>query len=316
MLSTDPDEYPSTNFAPQGAITSLNAAWAVDYSKVDPDYAMTVVGGTIWSSINGGSTWTQKAASPGGLAGALAVQSSTSAMWVPLNNVSPKYSTDGGANWTDSTFGGSALTTGWSFSSFLIRHIVCADLVNSTDYYAFNQTNGVYKSTDGGATFTLVHNMTGLIPDSGVGCNLAAVPNNAGHLFLAFGYLNGPGSTESRLVRSSDGGVNWTTVTSTYNVWNVALGKAGSGKTYPAVYISGYVDGDSTPGIFRCDDATTNAAGALTWTRLTSAPDGKLDAPHSLAASLDTYGLAYVGFGASGAAYSVPGMLRFSLSLT
>jgi hypothetical protein len=302
MLSSDPEEYPATNFAPAGAVTALHHCWAIDYAKNDPTFIMAVVTGVIYTSANGGATWTVAAASPGGLAGALAVWSTTNAVWIPLNDTSPKYTTNGGVNWTNCTFDGGSLTTGWSFDRFLVRHLLCVDAAGH--YFAFNQTNGVYKSTDGGATFVLVHNTTGLLTDSGVGLTLRAVPGNAGHLFLAFGAISGPASSERRMVRSSDGGVTWSEISSTWNVWMVALGMTKPGSSYPTIFIAGEVEEDGTAGIWRCTDATTDPEGELTWTLLTDAPADILDAPHSLAASLDTYGRAYVGFGASGAAYN------------
>ena len=54
--------------------------------------------------------------------------------------------------------------TGWGFSQWIDRKIVAADRVNIGTFYAYNygptaapSAAGVYKSTDGGLTWTQVH---------------------------------------------------------------------------------------------------------------------------------------------------------------
>ena len=58
--------------------------------------------------------------------------------------------------------------------------------------------------------------------------------------------------------------------------------------------------GDAKYGIFRSTDA------GKTWGRISYYPAGNYNSPSSLAASWDTFGLVYVTFGGSGAAWGRP----------
>ena len=141
-----------------------------------------------------------------------------------------------------------------------------------------------------------------------VSVRLAIVPGNAGHLFYVLGAFPGgthpdPVDGRSALKRSCDGGTTWSYVASTQEAWSLALWKARAGNTYPAIYFSGYVNGNNTPGVFRSDDATTNCASALTWTRLSSAPNGTLDLPNAMAASWEVYGKVFLGMSSTGYIY-------------
>ncbi len=100
--------------------------------------------------------------------------------------------------------------------------------------------------------------------------------------------------------RSVDGGTTWIPVTSTREVRTIALGRGSPGRTYPAIYISGFVNTTTPYGVFRSIDATSSGADALTWTRLTSAPAGSIDAVYTISASQEAYGNIYLGLRTSG----------------
>ena len=300
----NPTTYPAVN-GPSG---DFQHGWAVDYAKSNPSHVFGLAGGYVFYSTDGGSTWAKITTRPPGFAfgGAIAAQTAANIVWFPANQGTPGYTNDGGKTWNSSLFSGSLLSNGWAFSVYLNRHILAADLVNGNTYYAYNYDakgghNGIWRSTDGGDNWTRI--FTGnLEKNANTDTVLAAVPDHAGHLFFAPGAYYGQKNNDP-LTRSCDAGSSWTIVDSTYQALQVALGKGKPGSNYPAIYMTGYLNGDPTPGVFRSDDADTNCSHPLTWTRLTTAPAGSLDAIKTIAASQDAYGTIYIGFGASGYVY-------------
>jgi hypothetical protein len=59
-------------------------------------------------------------------------------------------------------------------------------------------------------------------------------------------------TTKTELARSSDSGKSFQTLSNVEEAHGVGFGKAAEGKTYPAIYLSGKVDG--VIGFFRSDD--------------------------------------------------------------
>jgi xyloglucan-specific exo-beta-1,4-glucanase len=121
---------------------------------------------------------------------------------------------------------------------------LAADRTNATTIYA---TNGgtLYRSVDTGGNFTAVNSFTG----SGVP---RAVFGVAGEVWVATG--NG-------LFRFTNGGSTAATIANVSSANSVGFGKAASGQTHPAVYLTGNVGG--TYGFYRCDDGT-----GATWMRI------------------------------------------------
>jgi hypothetical protein len=97
-------------------------------------------------------------------------------------------------------------------------------------------------STDGGVSFAP---RGGEIPAGFNG--LWAAPHGSGNL-----WLTGP----EGLMRSTDGGMNWTKINSVAGSETVGFGKGAPGATYEAIYLVGTVGG--TRGIFRSDDMGAN----------------------------------------------------------
>lgn len=219
----------------------------------------------------------------------------------------PVYSTNRGASWNRVTLPGynpANETPGFygRYAQYSLRQIVAADRVLPSTFYIVTRNRitangitlgpsaGVWRSTDGGATWT--QRFSGDIGDyADQRARFSAVPGQAGHLFWASGSLGA--SARPALRRSTDGGATWSNVPNVTAVAAFGFGAAQPGASYPAIYIAGRV-GDLY-GIWRSSD---NAA---SWTQLGDYPTGILDSVNSIDADKSIYGRVYVGFRGAGA---------------
>jgi hypothetical protein len=79
-------------------------------------------------------------------------------------------------------------------------------------------------------------------------------------------------------------------------VWTFGFGRAAPEKSYPAIYIFGWVGG--VVGIWRSDDD------AVSWIRISDGfPLASFDQIVAMEGDANTYGTVYVGFQGSGFAY-------------
>lgn len=302
---TNPDAFPGTH-GPNNK-NPIIMGWSGDYAPDNANLIVAMI--NYWGkdqsgySTDGGATWTQFGSVPpevgasGKIGGAIAAGSSNNFVWVSNNNGNVWYSNDKGSSWNQSSIPGVPTTgeTGWGWAYYLSRQILVADKVNLGTFYIYNYlVPGLYRSTNGGATFTKVY--TGEIaPFSTFNAKLYSVPGKAGHLFFTSGNLDGANPGQSSLMRSTDGGQTWTAVPNVLECYACGFGMAASGASYPAIYIAGYVNGRW--GIWRSDD---NAA---TWISLGVNPLGNADLVKTIAGDMATYGKVYIGFGGSGAVY-------------
>ena len=137
-------------------------------------------------------------------------------------------STDAGANWTASENGlpGLPPLVGDCFTSQIAVPLVIDPATPTTLYlglsvsYSFDSScplpaieNGIFKSTDGGASW--VHSSNGLPRIGGPGTSqwsslaLAIAPSQPQTLYASAYHYDANGSMHSRIFRSTDGGANW-----------------------------------------------------------------------------------------------------------
>jgi hypothetical protein len=179
----------------------------------------------------------------------------------------------------------------------LKRHIVAADRVTAETFYIYNDLKGLYRSIDGGASWTLVHSGE-IAPFSGFNAQLRSVPGQAGHLFFTSGPQGNPENRHpaaSRLMRSTNGGATWTAVPNVLEVRAIGFGAALT--NYPSIFIAGWVKG--IYGIWRSDD------NARSWIQIGNFPLGSLDNVTAIDGDKNIFGTAYVGFSGSGYAYGL-----------
>jgi hypothetical protein len=98
------------------------------------------------------------------------------------------------------------------------------------------------------------------------------------------------GAAQHGLYHTADGGSSFTKSPAFTYAWQLALGKAASGQSYPAIYVYGLLAGDPQWGIFQSVD------GGNTFNRVSYYPYGIFDVPYDMAASWDVFGTVYVGF--------------------
>jgi hypothetical protein len=299
----NPDVYPSTH-GPDNQ-NAIVAGWALDWASSNPAF---VAGIFNWGAVeksgfsgDGGQTWHAFAKFPAtyGIGGSIAAASSTNMVWAPENNSVPYYTKDGGATWMVANAPAAPISgeTGWGFAYYLNRHIAAADRVTVGTFYLYNYLKGLYRSTDSGATWTLVHSGE-ITPWSSYNAELKAVPGRTGHLFFTGGPQGGGGSSHPAsepFMRSTDGGVTWTAVPNVLEVWAFGFGAPAASGGYPSIYIVGWTNNQY--GIWRSDDQ------GQTWALLCTWPLGSLDGIKTISGDMNTYGTAYVGFSGSGYAY-------------
>ena len=313
-----PELYPFTH-GPDRDVP-IRHAWSVDYAAGEPSFVAYIANGGATDrsgfSNDGGRSWSAFASNspslaPGNLGGTIAVSTRSNIVWAPANNGRPFFTLDGGKSWRLAQFPADLPTSGelgWSFSFYQNRHVFAADRVQPNTFYAYNygpssapSAAGTYRSGDGGATWSKVSAGFGVPGGMGTSARLASVPGQAGHLFFVIGTtgLQAPHPYDAPMKRSHDGGRSWHDVKQTQEIWAIGFGKAAKGKTYPAIYIAGYANGDREPAIYRSiDDAET-------WQKLTSYPAGNIDAIRAISGDMNIYGRIYYGYSGSGAGYAV-----------
>jgi hypothetical protein len=191
-------------------------------------------------------------------------------------------------------------TVGWSNAYSANMKNIAADRVTATKFYMYNYITGkIYAcsgSCDVSANWASVNTTPSNIATTysiigGQNSVLKTVPGNAGHLFLTEANIT---FQNTALIRSTDGGVNWSAVANVTGVNAVGFGKPKpSGGGYPTIFISGQVSGVFS--LWRSDD---NCA---TWVNLgTYNPTGNLDSIIDLDGDKNLYGKVYGAFSFSG----------------
>lgn len=167
-------------------------------------------------------------------------------------------STDGGTTWNK---------LGFDKSERIANIIVNPD--NSDEIYvgvlgalwSDSEERGVYKTTDGGATWNKV-----LYVNEGTGCaDLTMDPNNSNILYASMwefrrtGWSFNSGGENSALYKSTDGGANWSKIHNGFpegNLGRLAIAVAPSNSN--VLYTVIEAEEDTKKGLYRSDDAGQN----------------------------------------------------------
>ncbi len=295
--------YPSSDVT-MGHTDPLIPAWAVNYSRINPQHVVAVINGIGYGinpgysgySLDGGATWTQFPTQPAsGFGGDIIAPTIDNIIMVVGVDGRAYRTTNRGASWAAlSGVPGSLHAGGFSVQKHILAVDGGYDGVRNKTLYLYAAGSGTWRSTDDGTTWSRVSTMT--LSGDYYGVKLRSVPGQAGHLFLTVGRVGSPGSPHpwdgAYLYRSTDGGVTWSQVTGVGEPYDVALGAPAPSQSYPAIYFAGWYK--NVRGIWRSVDNTAS------WEQIGPFPNGSLDMINTLAASRDTYGELYVAFQGSG----------------
>jgi photosystem II stability/assembly factor-like uncharacterized protein len=313
------DQYPSKRFgltsgayghtmsvAYQGdSPSNLMRTIATNFSGANPGVAVSSDGGDTWNRLSLPST------SHIPLQGVIAT-SNTNNMVVMCNGTGVTnpwlYTNNKGTSW--STCAGIPASEAPTPSGiFLTMKNVAADLKNPNTIYVYTRASGkIYRSTNGGASFTHVNSASPL--PSGMSYQLKSPPDVAWHLWAGFttGTQKFPtpsSSTTQGLWRSTSGGETWTRIPGVHSVVNFAFGKPPAGSTIATLYLYGRLDGDTSDWIYRSFDRGAN------WERINDANNRVGSQPQTMEASQQVFGRVFIGTNGRGIFYgddlTVPG---------
>ncbi|URD61544.1 Ig-like domain-containing protein [Sphingomonas sp. KRR8] len=283
---------------------SFSMGWSLDYASTNSTF---VVGISDWwgqensgFSTDGGKTWQKFAGLPSWatstIGGSIAASTPTNFIWVATGNQPPAYTLDGGTTWTNVNIAGITDWSGLNYFYYLDRTSVTADRVLANTFYLYDCNSGLYRTTDGGVSWTKVYN--GQISDwSYWNAKIEAVPGSAGELFFTSGPQGSDPSAQpstTAFMHSKDGGATWQTVTGVGAI-TFGYGAAATAGGPATIYIVGTVNGKY--GVwYSTDDAAT-------WTQIGDHPMGSLDTIKTISGDMDQFGRVYIGFTGSGYAY-------------
>lgn len=295
-------------------VNRFQSAWDLDWTPADPNFVVAVIGdqrtccrGEADSylsaySTDGGQNWTPFGSydsdHPSELVyGNIAISSSSTSniVWLPTFNGAPHFTTDRGATWTPVRLPGTeeeindnGVYTGGSHTQyFLNRRVLVADRIEADTFYLYHRDLGIFRSSDGGASWQLQasENLPTGWTVGYFNAQLVASPTEAGHLFFTPGLQDaGP----SPAFESRDGGNTWRAVEGISDVTAADFGAPLTADGPSAFYLHGSFDGER--GLWRSAD------GLQSWELISNAPGGNYQGVKAIAGDLDEPGTVYVGF--------------------
>jgi xyloglucan-specific exo-beta-1,4-glucanase len=236
--------------------------------------AMVRVGGAIYTTADGGASWS-KAAVIKGDKGQVAMSANGGViLHSPERSNATWRTADAGASWT--AVAGLAAPN--------LRPV--ADPVNPDKFYAYD--NGVLRvSLDGGKAFAPAATLA-----AGGSKVLRAAPGREGDVWVA---LRAGG-----LARSTDSGASFSTFANVSHCGAVGFGKAAAGAPYPAIFIWGTVGG--VRGAFRSTDT------GATWVRINDDAHqyGGPGNGQFIMGDMNAFGVVYMSTAGRGIVYGKP----------
>jgi len=294
----NPDAYTARRSQPY-----FMSAWALDWCAADPKFIAGVFRNHLGFpphpnsagySTDGGQTWSlfpavEKGTAPAELEyGVIAVSANSKdkIVWSPAKRKLPYYTSDCGAIWKQSSFGGIS-NTGFDMH-YSPQKALCADRVLPDTFYFYHPDSGIYRSIDGGAHFTKVGNPVSHRSNA----VLKATPGIGGDLWFAEGHQGAP---VGGLWHSTDGGASWKAVQGIEQAFNFGLGKAENEGGPMTIFVAGVLAGDT--GIYRSTDSGS------TWEKICTYPLGIYDWVDAMDGDKDVFGKVYLAFAGAGFAF-------------
>ncbi len=272
------------------SIVNPNVVWASAY---DGSGANAIVH-DFTRTLNGGTTWTPGVYNAPGISGYSTAQLfalNKDTAWVIMYDGTAGggkviRTNDGGANWfvqPTATF-----TAPAGFGNVI-------HFFNENEGFCMGDPNGgyyeIYTTTNGGTNWVRV-------PSANIPAPLSGSEYGLTNSYAAVGNKIWFGTTQGRIYKSNNKGLNWTVHTTPFAT---------------NVYVNGLAFKDSLNGLAIGVVGTTNAGiikttdGGLTWTMLTTGPTGGLDAKSTISyvpGTTGTYVIGSIYSGAPGTAYT------------
>lgn len=296
-----------------GRSVTIQHGGTSDYACDDPNWICSVGSNTSqqsYYSTDRGATYNYFPDQPpevvaGALGGNIAVGNKGNCVYLPSNQVGPYYKPDINTPWAQCQLVGAEAyshsgTGGWHNSYTLSREVLVNDKNNPTHFYLYNTGNdandtgsqalqGIWKSTDGGATFTRIKStfISTHVLDSW-NSKLKQVPGKAGHFWWTAGPVGNPGDAPAtnKMYYSTDYCVTWTALSSgPSECRSFAFGKAKEGASYPTILAAA-----ENTGIMFCQDFDPANHTAATWVNLGMYPDGDFEYVHDIGGDPNMYG--------------------------
>ncbi len=215
-------------------------------------------GGATWTSINGAGAFNPRhhqVTSVYAAGSTIVAATSFADVSNTYGNIGLIRSTDGGANWTlvsgnSTTNAPNGLPGGYTLG-LAGRQVGGSDILLTATQFA--GTNGIYRSTNGGANWSLVSNTS-------AGLTSLFTGNNVSNIKFAFGANNTAwaavvtGGVVNGVYRSGDNGATWAAASLDTTVGGNTLNPGGQGGIHLSITAHPtdpnlvYVGGDRTPG--------------------------------------------------------------------
>ena len=292
----NPDLYNAQRAYNSGVV----GGWHIDWCPADPNFIVGVFQ-TSQSyqnvprnsySTDGGKKWQLFASQPTDIAyGCIAVSATSkeNIVRLPANDQLPYYTFDMGKSWVQSSFPGYT-NTGYTQLSSPMKPL-CADRVDPSTFYFYHQSNGIFKSTNGGVNWTRVSSGPVL---NRYNMMMKTTPGHAKDIWFAEGKQ---GNVVGGLWHSIDGGAAWSKVSGIQQAFSFGFGKAQTVDGYPTIYVAGVANGQN--GVYR----STNSEGI--WDKIATFPLDNFDYIDDIDGDKDTFGEVYICFAGSGFAYGM-----------
>ena len=235
------------------------------------EYYFGAVGGGLWKTTDGGTTW--KPVTDGQLSsssvGAVAVaESNPDVVYIGMGETELRgnimqgdgvyKSTDAGKTWKHSGLGDTQAIARIRVDPKDANTVFVAALGHP---YAANAERGVFRSRDGGATWRKVLSKS----DRAGAVDLSIDPNNSRIIYAAIwdvyrtSWTLSSGGPLSGFYKSTDGGDTWTEITRNKGLPQGTIGKIGVAVSADSSRIYAMIEADNG-GLFRSDD------NGVTWT--------------------------------------------------
>lgn len=306
--------YPAIYGPPGTPSVPIVAGWDLDYQAPNPAIVVgpanfnnhnysgySTDGGVNWNVFPVQTTPESLGAMSGGMAidnaGDIATYGCGPSAYVAVSH-------DTGHSWINAT---SMPNSGWCFAFYLARHVIASDKVDPHTFYVFNQTNGFYRSTDGGVTWTLMHAPILCCGYDGFNATLKATPTRSGEIWFTGGSVTpGPHPVGEPFSRSQDGGATWATFgTDVQEVRFFGFGAPAPGRTNSALWLYGWVNCASSAIAVTCLPGLSGVQGGVfvsiddmvSLRQVTNQfPANSMDAVKWITGDMNSWGRFYVGW--------------------